>query len=302
MPVNIDVQRLRVRSLDVDFHEISWELASTTEDVFDYSFQLFRSEASEGPFAEVSPAFEDQYLYIDNSIRRGHEHRSMYYRLRVTHKASGDTKDWGPVSQEAEADLIATEIRKHMNILFREFAGRRCWVLPVRTFGQRCTNCFNPTLQKKRTSGCLSCFDTSFTRGFHTPIEMWCQIDPNAKSEQNMSVGPTQQSNTTARMGYYPTLKPRDIIIEGENIRWRVVQVNQTEQLRATLHQEVQLHQIPKGDIEYKVELDLGMALKDMWLSPARNFTNPHNLGNFRDEEIPDTFAIYPTTYPPRRT
>ena len=302
MPVILDVQRLRVRSLDMDFHEISWELATTTEDVFDYTFQLLRSEGPEGPYEPATPEFEDTYLYIDNLIRRNHSFRKLFYRLRVKHKASGDTKEWGPASQEAEPDLIATEIRKHMNILFREFAGRRCWVLPVRTFGQRCGNCWNATLQKRRQSGCSTCFDTGFARGFMSPIEAWVQFDPNAKTEQNMTVGPTHQNNTTARLGYYPPLKPRDIIVEGENRRWRVVQVNMTEQLRSTLHQEVQLHEIPKSDMEYKVTLDLGMALKDMWLSPARNFTNPHNLGNFKDEEIPDTFAIYPTSYPPRRT
>jgi hypothetical protein len=302
MPVVIDVQRLRVRSLDVDFHEISWEIAPTTEDIFDYTFQVLRSEGAEGPYEPVAPEFEDQYLFVDNSIRRGHAYRKMFYRLHVKHKASGDTKEWGPVTQEADADLIATEIRKHMNILFREFAGRRCWVLPVRTFGSRCGACWNPTLQKRRISGCLTCFDTGFTRGFMRPIEAWVQFDPNAKAEQNMATGPTQQHNTTARLGYYPPIKPRDIIIEGENKRWRVVQITTTEQLRAPLHQECSLHEIPKTDIEYRVELDLGVALKDLWLSPARNFTNPQNLGNFKDEEIPNIFSIYPSTYPPTKT
>lgn len=298
MPVNIEVQRLRVRSLDVDFMEVSWELDSSTEDIFDYTFQLLRSEGAEGPYEPLSPEVEDQYLYVDNTIIRGHAYRRFFYRLVVKHKASGDTKEFGPASQEPDADLVATEVRKHMNILFREFAGRRCWVLPVRTFGQRCTACWSPTLQKKRIGACLSCFDTSYTRGYMRPIEAWVQFDPNAKAEQNSATGPTQQHNTTARMGYYPPLKPRDIIIEGENKRWRITSVTTTEQLRAPLHQELALHEIPKTDIEYRIPLDLGMALKDVWLSPSRNFTNPHNLGNFKDEEIPNTFAIYPTTYP----
>lgn len=302
MPVSLDVPKLRVRSLDTDFHEISWELASTAEDIFDYTFQLLRSEGAEGPYEPLSPEFEDQYIFIDNSIRRAHNYRKLFYRLKIRQKATGDIKEFGPATQEADPDLIATEIRKHMNILFREFAGRRCWVLPIRTFGQRCRACWNPTLQKRRISGCLTCFDTSFTRGFMNPIEAWIQFDPNAKAEQNMAVGPTQQSDTTARLGYYPPLKPRDLIIEGENKRWRVSKITTTEQLRAPLHQEIAVHEIPKTDIEYRIELNLGAALKDIWLSPARNFTNPQNLNNFKDEEIPDTFALYPTSYPPRTT
>jgi hypothetical protein len=298
MSVCIDVQRLRVRSLDVDFHEISWEVCATTADILDYTFQLLRSEGPEGPYEAITPEMEDKYLFIDNILARGHNHRQYHYRLRVKHKASGDTKEFGPASNVAEPDLIANEVRKLMNILMREFAGRRCWTFPVRTFGQRC-ECWDPSLQKKTRSNCLSCFDTGFARGYMSPIEAWMQIDPSPKAEQNASVGPLQQETTTLRMGYWPPLKPRDIIVEPENVRWRVNQVSFTQKSRAVLHQEVQVFRLPPTDIEYKIEFDIGEALKDVWLSPSRNFTNPQTLETFKDEEIPDIFALYPTSYPP---
>ena len=52
--------------------------------------------------------------------------------------------------------------------MLSEFAGRRCIVLPVRTFGQRC-GCFNATLNKRTRSGCPTCFDTGFIRGYMYP-------------------------------------------------------------------------------------------------------------------------------------
>lgn len=294
MPVTLEIQKLKVRSLDVDFHEVSWETASTTEDVFDYSFQILRSEGPEGPYESISPEMDDQYIFIDNSIRRGHLFAKLHYKLRLKHKLSGDTKEFGPVAKDPDADLVAEELRKHINLLMREFIGRRCWVFPVRTFGQRCGACWNEALQKRRSSGCITCYDTGFVRGYHRPIESWISIDPAAKAEQNTNVGPMQQVNTTGRMGYYPPLKPRDLIVEGENNRWRVVQINQTEQLRAPLRQELQLHLVPKSDIEYRIEFDIGRALKDLFLSPSRNFTNPQNLEAAQNEEIPDIFAVYP--------
>jgi len=235
---------------------------------------------------------EDQYRFIDNTIRRGHLYATMYYKLVVKHKASGDTKTFGPEAKVPEADLVAVELRKHMNLLMREFIGRRCWVLPVRTFGQRCS-CYSPTLGKRRVSLCLSCYDTSFVRGYMRPVESWISIDPFPAAEQNAGTGPTQQANTTARMGWYPPLKPRDIIIEGENKRWRVVTLTTTEQTRATLRQELQLHLIPSGDIEYKLELDLGQALSTIGLSPSRNFTNPQNLETVTEEETLEIFSLY---------
>lgn len=277
----------------MDFHEITWETPETTEDLFDYTFQVLRSEGAEGPYAPITPEMDDQYIFIDNNIHIAHKYRQYFYKIRVRNKVADEYEDFGPVSKEPEADLIALEIRKHMNLLFREFAGRRCWVVPVRTFGQKCS-CVNPTLGKKSRSRCLTCYDTTFVGGYLTPIETWVQIDPNAKREQNTDVGPMQQSNTTARLGYWPPLKPRDLIIEPENKRWRVVQVSSPEQLRAALHQEIQIHQIPETNIEFKLELNMDTALKDMWLSPSRNFSNPHNLDSAGDVELPDYFGIYP--------
>jgi len=130
------------------------------------------------------------------------------------------------------------------------------------------------------------------------PIEMWIQMDPSGKSEQHTNIGKQQQSNTTVRFGYYPAIKPQDLIIEPENRRWRVINVAGTEHLRALVHQEGQLHEIPPTDIEYSVPLLLNQALRDLWLSPSRAYTNPHNLATFEREEIPNIFNLHPTTYP----
>lgn len=294
MPIALKTKDFKVRSLDQDFNELSWKIADTPADVLDYTFQVLRSESPNGPFDNLGVPFEDQYLFIDNTIKVEHRWRKYFYILRITHKASGDVEDTPPITKDPEADLIALELRRHMQLLFREYAGRRCWVLPARTFGQRCA-CFNVTLQRHNKSGCVTCYDTGFVRGYLSPIESWIQIEPNAKSEQNTVVGAQQQSNTTARLAWYPPLKPRDIVIEGENRRWRVVSVAQTEHGRAVVHQEVQLHEIPGKDIEFKIDLDLGTALRDLWLGPARNHTNPHNLEAFEEAELPNIFNLYRT-------
>lgn len=292
MPVALVIRDLRVRSLDQDFHELSWKIEDGRDDVLDYTFQVLRSESPEGPFDPLGTAFEDQYVFIDNTVKVENRWRKYWYILRVTHKASGDVQDTESIAREPDADLVTLELRRHMQLLFREFNGRRCWILPARTFGQRCA-CWNTTLGKVTTSNCATCFNTGFVRGYLSPIESWVQIEPSAKSEQQSAVGGQQQSNTTAKVAWYPTLKPRDIIIEGENRRWRVVTVSQTEHGRATVHQELQLHEIPPKDVEYRIPLELDKALKDLWLSPSRNFTNPQNLESFEDAELPGVFNLY---------
>lgn len=293
MGVPLELKEFRVRSLDVDFNELSWKLVDTSEDVFDYTFQVLRSESPEGPFDALSGAFQDRYLFIDNMLKTGHRHRKYFYKIRIARVVDAtDMKDSEPVAQLADPDLVTMEIRRHMQLLMQEFAGRRCWVLPVRTFGQRCS-CWNSSLKQRTRSGCRTCWDTGFVRGYLHPIEQWLQIDPSPKTKQVTNVGQQQQSNTTMRMAYYPPLKPDDLVIEAENRRWRVISVAMTEKGRAVLHQEVQLHEIPPKDIEYSIELDLNAALKDLWLSPSRNFSNPQNLESFQDSEMPNVFSLY---------
>lgn len=304
---SLQVENIRVRSLSVDFLEVRWTIVSTTEDVYDYTFQVLRSEAPMGPFEPVSPLMEDRYFFLDNRLINGNRFRQTHYKIRVTHKPSGDVKDFGPVGREAEPDLIAQEIRSHINLLMREFVGRRCWVLPARTFGQRCPACWNEAMKKRVKSGCRTCYDTGFVRGYHSPIESFIQIDPSAKAEQQTNVGNLQQQNTTLRMGFFPPLKPRDLIIEAENRRWRVTNVSSTERLRAVIHQEVQVHEIPSSDIEYLISFDLGsqtiktpmgeelkpISLGDIFLSSPRNFTNPQTLEAFEDEEFAGILDMY---------
>ena len=299
MPVSIEVINIKVRSLDESVNEISWELSPTQEDVFDYNFQVLRSESPSGPWDVLSgpTPVQDLYYFVDNAIYIGDRYRTLHYLIRVTHLASGDVEDFGPVMKEPEADLIALELRRHMQLLLHEYAGRKCWILPVRTFGKRC-ECWDPRLFKRTRSRCELCFDTSYVRGYMSPIEVWMMIDPSPKTEQTTNVGAQQQSNTTARVGYYPPLKPRDVIIEGENRRWRVVQVTMTEQNRAPVHQELQLHEIPQRDIEYAIPLNLNMALKDVFFSPPRNFTMPTNLTNVGKSDTLDPLAIYGAQIP----
>lgn len=298
MPVPIELGRLQVTSLDIDFHELTWRVAPTTRDIYDFEFEVLRSESPEGPWDSLTPPFQDQYTFIDNAIQVAHRWRAYQYKILVREKSSGDTKEFGPVGHEPAPDILATELRRHIRLLMREFAGRRCIVLPVRTFGQRCPACWNNQLMQRMKSGCLTCYDTGFARGYLHPIETFIQIDPSSKSEQNTNVGKTQQDNTTMRLGFYPIVKPNDLVIEAENLRWRVNGQTQTEHSRAAVHQEVSVHAIPTKDIEFSIPVHFSEALPNLFITPARNYTNPFNLGSFEREEIPGIFSLYPTTYP----
>lgn len=295
MPVALKIERPRVRSLDTTVMEVTWETDSSSVDVLDYTFQVLRSESGEGPFEPITQEFEDRYIFVDRRVPNSDIFRQLWYKIRVRHKASNDTIDVGPLTREPPPDLVAQTIRRNEQTLFTQAIGRMCWLFPKRTFGTRCTNCWDPRLSAKKRANCVSCYDTGFIRGFMNPIEVWVQIDPVAKAVQLQQMEKDAQQLTTARMTFYPVIKPGDVLVELENKRWRVVGVQTSERLRAIIKQELTLRLIQPTDIEYKLPLRLSEALKDIQVSPSRMFTNPHNFNNTIDERTPNVFAYYPT-------
>lgn len=293
--MTLQVERARVRSLDVDRNEITWEVSSGTQDVLDFTFQVVRSESPEGPFDPITPEFEDRYLYIDSRIPSGDKFRQLWYRIKLRHKATDTTTDTASFTNEADPDLVAAYIRRVEQAVFAQVTGRACWLFKRRTFGTRCPSCWDSTTGRRTRSSCLTCYDTGYLRGYLNPIEIYAQIDPSAKTTSLMPQQKNQEVLTQARMTFYPNVSPEDVIVEAENKRWRVVTASQTERLRAPVHQELTLRQINNTDVEYKLPLNLDTALRDLQASPARMFVNATTFGGNILEATPDVFALYST-------
>lgn len=291
----LNVRKILVRSLTLDFLDIFWEIDAVQSpegrdhSIYDYDFYVLRSEAAMGPYSQVGGPFRDVYMFRDARVPLQHKWRSFYYKIRVVHRPSGESQEFGPANNtDPEPDLIAAEVIRLEGILFQEFIGRKCWVFPVRTFGPVCT-CTDLALGRKTRSNHKTCFGTGWLGGFMSPVESLIQIDPHPKQSHPNSLQELQPGNTTARLTSFPPISPRDVIVEMENRRWRVVSVSNTQRLRSVLHQELVLHEIPKGDIEY----DLPLNLDVMNVTPAaeRNFSNPQNLE--QDNAISDIFKFW---------
>jgi hypothetical protein len=62
--------------------------------------------------------------------------------------------------------------------------------------------------------------------------------------------------------------------------------------MRSVVHQELVLHEIVKGDIEYQLPIRID-NLRDFEPSPARNFLNPQDLQAFEEQAIQDIYSVY---------
>ena len=295
----LSFQNLLVRSFSLDFLEVTWEIENTTLDVQDFYMYVERSESQMGPWDRVAGPFEDRYRFVDNRVNLINRWRQIWYRIKVVEKADTSNEAYSDAfTFQAEPDLIAAEVQRLETLLWEEYAGRRCFVFPVRTFGQRCPTCYSGVEKGKGYTGqrtrslCHTCYDTSFLRGYLDPIEIFMQIDPSTKSVQTLPTAERQQADTSSRLPNFPLLKPRDIIVEAENRRWRVVRVTPKERLRHVVSQEVILHEVAKGDVEFALPIRIE-SVKDFEPSPMRNFTNPHNLRGFENAAIRHILGVY---------
>lgn len=293
--MSLKIERPRVRSLDADRNEVTWEVTSGTQDVLDFTFRVLRSESPEGPFDPLTPEFEDRYFYVDARLPAGDKFRTLWYRIALRHKATDTTTYTESFAHTAEPDLIADYVRRHHQTVLQEASGRTCWILKRRTFGTRCGGCWDQISSRRTRSGCLMCYDTGYLRGYLNPIAVAVQIDPASKAQAIMPQQKHQEVVTGGRMGYYPNLSPDDLIVEAENLRWRVQTVTPIERLRAVVKQSFTARQLNDQDIEYKIPINLDDALRDYEASPPRMYVNATDFGNNVREKTPDIFALYAT-------
>lgn len=283
--MRLKVTRFIARSFDLDFIDLYWEIESftrSTDIITAYDFYIGRSESPEGPFTQLAGPFQDRFSFRDFSPNLLHKWRQLYYQLTVVFKPTTETVMAGVTTLDAEPDLIALEIQRQEDLLLRNFTGRRCFLFPVKTFGEKCV-CFDPVMNRKTRSNCVTCFDTGFIGGYMRPIDFYMQFDPDSKSPSPTAlIGETQPRNTSARAIAYPPIKPEDLIVEAENKRWKVITQTQTERLRSVVHQELALHMVVRGDVEYKLPINLTELNNQAW-ADERNFTNPQHIDSEDD-------------------
>lgn len=285
----ITVTKLYLRSVDLDHLDVHWEIQDFSEEnILDFNFYVLRSEGPGGPFDVLAGPFQDRYSFRDSAAALLHNWRKLYYKIRVVNVLTQETFETGVAAQVPEPNLEALEIQRQEDVLWRQFAGRKCFIFPVRTFGPRCI-CVDKVTGRRTRGNCLNCYGVGFLGGYLTPLLAHVQIDPAPKAPGPTATGNQNPKDTSGRLLSFPPLKPNDVIVEIENERWRVTKVTPTQRLRATVHQELELHKIVPGDIEYRLPINEDITK----LEPAddRLFTNPQHAD--KQDDIAHLLDVY---------
>lgn len=274
----ITITKLIVRSYDLDHLDLFWEIPETTEEIEAYDFFVLRSvDGPAGPFNVIAGPFYNTFMFRDPDVQQLHRWRNYFYKIRVVHRATGNDYEYGPEWLQAEPDRIALEIQRRESLLFQEFNGRVAFLYPALTSGQRCPHCWDlgpkgNSIGRSLHQNCQTCFDTTWVGGFATPVRLYVQIDPSPKAVQRTDLEEHHFSATTARTTSFPPIKPKDMLIEAENRRWLVNKVSGTEKLRSIVRQELELWELPRDDIKFRVPVNYDLLAQH---SSPRALTRP---------------------------
>ena len=280
----IKVSDIRVRSFDVDYLDIYWDIEPAFEDLNNYEFVVEKAESEFGPYEPLTGPIIDKYHVRDITLRgRFTYYTKIYYRIRVRNRETGDSlvyPETGGAKLAAKPDLAALEMARINNLRLKEFSGRKLWIFPKRKMGQRCGLCWDQTSGRKTRSQCPNCFDTAWVGGYHAPVEAYGLIATPNEQTIHANFGNVENENTSFMLGNYPELFEGDLVVEAENVRWRIAaSVSKVKKARSMVRQQAALHRIPKGDIEYRIPLNLSEdEVGILTASPERNYTNPQTL------------------------
>lgn len=296
----IAAKNIRVFTLDRDSLTISWEIENTTESLSDYTIYVLRSQSEAGPFKVVSPAITASSTdsFVDTGVNLYSKLRAYFYRIRVKLTSGSDYTDFGsssiqdalkgnPVGSAALGalpDLEALEAIRRFDLAAREYIGRKVLVLNRRTTGTRCSDCWDSLKRRKTRSDCRTCYSTGIVGGYYAPKQTFAVRPPTQDASQLTSLFELEINDCVMWISSSPRVKPRDLVIDADGRRWRVIAIRRSEKLWSLTRQTVQLREISKDQVDYNIGVDT-WDVNQLTSSPLRQFIRANDIDSFRKAE-----------------
>lgn len=235
---------------------IQWLLSPTNEDLTDLTVDVYRSYSPNQDFEKIATVSYPTTYYRDAEVNVTSFWREAYYR--VTAVLQGKAYESPVHGLNTAFAAIAKEMIRRTDVLLR-FSGVPAMVY-LRRHGERCPECWDRVMQKVTTSKCLTCFATGYRGGYYDPILTLINIVPERKMDQP-DVSLRQPTQTSFKMGNYPTIRPADVIYEvNQGSRWRVDDIMPSEIERVITVQDFTATRLVATDIVNQLPIPDGLV------------------------------------------
>lgn len=258
----VSISSITISSSDLTSLLVSWEFEETWESLDPYTLNIYRSNNPTwgSDFTLLVSGIDptDTISYEDTSVS-GYLHNmwnDFYYTVvPVTPFVSGAI--YTPQRLETSMNLVAKEIIRRKNLaLLPRYGGQPFSFLKRKKSGSRCTNCWDTVIQRRTKENCEVCYDTSWVGGYFPATTFYGSIGGAPRRTLINLFGEWEQQDTYLKLSSKPLMSPQDIVVDSQNRRWRVVDVQPIEKNQYIVTQQIRLSRISTSDIVYKYAIN----------------------------------------------
>lgn len=261
----VTIDNITVTSQDLTSLTIAWTFEETWEDLSPYTVTIYRSANNPTfnttDFSIISSGIDPVSVtsYEDTTVSgyRTYKWADFYYSVvpyKITTGASGVAGT--PARLETTPDLIAKEIIRRQALSLNTLrGGKPIYVLKRKKSGARCSNCWDSILQRRTVEKCTVCYDTGWTGGYWSQIQVNASLGPAPRRTVLNLFGEWEPQDSFLRMGPKPILSPQDVVVDLQDRRWTVAEVRPVEKGQYIIQQQARLIRINATDIlsEYPI-------------------------------------------------
>lgn len=245
-----------------------WDLVDSTESGT-YVFDVYRSGSPEGPWTALITGAANIYNYSDvlpttatqdaAEINQLSLTRGIFYRVVAIPPSSNRVEVVSVVEPRLDGPqrLLKRKILRDESLMFRKLNGVEIAVCKRRHWGPRCTVCWDKVTKTVTRASCIACYGTGFTSGYFTPILTLGRRGTLPAAKQLAPQGVSEYRPTQVTILDAPKVEPDDLLVFlKDNKRFIVKAVIQTELKTVGVHQKLEVSELARSSIEYRLAVD----------------------------------------------
>lgn len=231
---------------------------------------VYRSSTAAGPWELLVSAAENIYNLNDQFLTTNPDAvtevanqlsitRALYYRVVVTAPSLLVAEAQAAVEPglAPRMKLIKRKMLRDEAVTYRRLSGTEICVLKRKRWGARCPDCYDPITKEVLRADCTTCYGTSFTGGYFDPVRTYGRRTVVQRDVGVTSLGVTETAVAQLWVLDAPYLEVDDIVVFlGDNRRFLITKWHNTELRTVTVHQKVDMTEIPRSGIEYRITVD----------------------------------------------
>lgn len=220
---------------------VQWTLRDVApSDSTDVTFRVERGGGPDGPWELVESGLSNRYALLDE-LPREPDHdgeasplpntsrlfQAVYYRVSIEGTSLSDVFEIGPAAQGRRAG-IRRKMARDTRIALERVVGHEAVLFKARTWGPRCTQCFDKKTGASTRSGCKICWGTTFTGGYLNPVRIFVKFSGNSLK---VTTGRPKTDGATVRFRTtdVPQIDKDDfLVILQTNQRYKVIARDET--------------------------------------------------------------------------